>query len=86
MNKYIIDYGTGVSDEVECSDIYEAQEIAEEGMTYTGQNVEIKLKEGSESGGLYCISRWYPVEPTTDEDLEVLLVQFGSFGFYAKWE
>ncbi|MFD1387548.1 hypothetical protein ACFQ4Z_12130 [Oceanobacillus oncorhynchi subsp. oncorhynchi] len=83
LNKYAIDYGTGIVDKVEARDIYEVQELVTERMTYTGENISIRGLEGAD--GEYAVSRWYPIQPKTQEEIDDVLVQFGAFGYYAKW-
>lgn len=78
MEKFIIDYNTGITDEVEVADLAEAKKIAEEGMAYTGVSVIIK----DSNGEAVTESRWWPHAPT-DEDF--VLVQIGSEGFYEVW-
>lgn len=79
MAKFTIDYNTGITDEVEVTDLAEAKKIAEEGMAYTGQNVIIK----DENGEAVTESRWWPHAPNPDEDF--VLVQIGNEGFYEVW-
>ena len=83
LNKYAIDYGTGNVDKVEARNIYEVKELATELMTYTGENISIRGLENA--NGEYAVSRWYPIQPKTQEELDDVLVQFGAFGYYSKW-
>lgn len=77
MEKFTINYHTGVIEEVEVEDLAEAKAIAEEGMAYTQENVTIE-----QDGEVITTSYWCPV-PAEDED-EVLF-DFGDFGFYQPW-
>jgi hypothetical protein len=74
---YTINYGTGVIETVEGS-LEEAKAEAVEGMAYTQQNVRIFNEDGAE----VLVSYWYGVEPSEDDEV---LMQFGSYGFYAEW-
>lgn len=76
MEKYIINYHTGVKHEVEVDDLNEAKTIAQEGISYTQENVSIE-----KDGEVITIARWYGVKPAEDDDvLEVI-----GGGFYQRW-
>lgn len=78
MKKYVINYHTGVTNVVEVDSLQEAKEIAQDGMTYTQENVTIETEDGE----VITKSRWYGAAP--DEDDQVLM-QFGDYGFYQIW-
>lgn len=77
MEKFIINYGTGVFEEVEVEGLEQAQEIAVEGMSYTQTSVKIE-----QDGEVVSTSMWYGV--AAEEDDEVL-ASFGSQGFFGEW-
>ncbi|MED4352196.1 hypothetical protein P9265_07585 [Schinkia azotoformans] len=77
MEKYIINYHTGVMKQVEVESLNEAKEIAKEGIAYTQENVTIE----SEGGEVITAANWYAVEPEEDDEV---LVQVGG-GFYQVW-
>ena len=80
MEKYTINYHTGITEEVEVNDLDEAKEIAKEGIRYTQQNVSIESE-----GTVITVSRWNGVEPS-EEDIEDgnVLETIGG-GFYGMW-
>jgi hypothetical protein len=77
---YVINYQTGIKDEVDMEDLEEVKEFAEERMAYTKENVTIETEEGE----VLSISRWYGVSPD-EEDEDSILLTFGEYGFYQKW-
>lgn len=77
MAKYIINYHTGVTEEVEVKDLNEAKDLAQEGMSYTQEKVTIESSDGK----VITTAYWYGVEP--DED-DAVLVNVGE-GFYQQW-
>lgn len=77
MEKFTINYHTGVIEEVEVEDLQEAKRIAEEGMAYTQENVTIE-----QDGEVITTSYWFPVPASDDDDV---LKDFGDFGFYQVW-
>lgn len=83
MNKFKINYHTGIEEEVEVADLQEAKEVAQKGIAYTQANVTIETLDGE----VLATSRWYVVEPT-EEDIEdgLVLEQIGSYGFYQTWD
>ncbi|MEK4303703.1 hypothetical protein [Oceanobacillus sp. FSL K6-0251] len=83
LNKYVINYGAGVVEKVEARDIFEVQELVQERITYTGENISIRGVENAD--GEHTVSRWYPIQPQTQEELDDVLVQLGAFGYYSKW-
>jgi hypothetical protein len=77
MEKYIIDYLTGVKHVVEVADLDEAKKIAEQGIAYTQQSVVIRDEH------CFQISRSYWIGTPPEEDDEVLTIIGG--GFYQAW-
>lgn len=78
MKKFIINYHTGVKNEVEAADLEEAKAIAQEGIAYTQENVSIEDEEGT----TLAVARWYGISPEEHDDvLEVV-----GNGFYADWQ
>ena len=77
MEKFIIDYKTGVTENVEVYDLNEAKEIALEGIAYTQEHVVIK----NEDGEVLTQATWYGVEPEEDDHV---LITVGE-GFYQTW-
>ena len=78
MKKFIINYQTGVTEEIEVYDLKEAKENAKEGIAYTQENITIETLEGK----ILTTSRWYGVLP--EEDDAVLEIIEG--GFYQVWD
>lgn len=78
MEKFIINYHTGITDEVEVYDLDEAKKIAKEGIAYTQENITIETVEGE----VLTTSRWYGVSP--EDDYQVLEIIGG--GFYQVWD
>lgn len=78
MEKFIINYHTGVTEEVEVSSLDQAQEAAQEGMTYTQEKVTIESAEGE----VLATSYWYSVQPGEDDEV---VASIGEFGFYGDW-
>ncbi|QNP18316.1 hypothetical protein H9S87_18710 (plasmid) [Bacillus pumilus] len=79
MEKYIIDFKTGVTWELEVEDIEVAKAEAENGMEYTKEDVVIK----DPNGRVMIVSRWNGVQADVMDDV---LFEFGSAGFYSTWE
>lgn len=77
MEKFTINYGTGVVEVVEVETLEEAQTIAVDSMSYTQESVKIE-----QNGEVVATSTWYGV--AADEENEVL-ADFGEYGFYAEW-
>lgn len=77
MEKYIINYHTGVTEEVEVNGLSEAKKVAEEGIAYTQENITIETLDGEVIATAY----WYGVSPQEGDD--VLEVVGG--GFYQMW-
>ena len=76
MNKkYLVNYNTGVTEESDTLD--QAIEIAEKGLTYTQEDVDIYYGEERKA-----TLKWYGVEPTDDA---IVTASFGDFGFYGEW-
>ena len=77
MEKYIINYHTGIVNAIEASNIVEAQERASDGITYTQENITIETITGE----VLSIARWYGVAPNDDD---LVLAEIGG-GFYDYW-
>lgn len=78
MRKFIINYHTGVMNEVEVNDLNEAKEIAKEGIGYTQEKITIETLDGD----VITTARWYGTQPQDDD--EVLEIVGG--GFYQTWD
>ncbi|OMF35251.1 hypothetical protein BK133_11115 [Paenibacillus sp. FSL H8-0548] len=77
MENYIINYNTGITEEVSVADLQEAKEIAKAGINYTQQNITIESLNGEE----ITTARWCGVRPSEeDEVLEII-----GGGFYQTW-
>ncbi|WP_375102348.1 hypothetical protein ACDZ28_00670 (plasmid) [Paenibacillus sp. RS8] len=77
MEKFVINYHTGVTEEVNVYDLNEAKEIAKDGIAYTQQNVTIEYPDGN----VITTSYWYGVHPQEEDNvLEVI-----GGGFYQTW-
>lgn len=79
MKKFVINYHTGVKNEVTANDLEDVKQIALEGIAYTQENVSIEDTEGN----VLTVARWYSVEPEEDDQI---LTQIGNYGFYQLWE
>ncbi|WP_350303318.1 hypothetical protein [Bacillus pumilus] len=77
--KYIVDFNNGVTWDLEVDNLDSAKKEAEEGMSYTKENVYIKDPEGR----VLLVSRWNGVQADMMDDV---LFEFGSGGFYSTWE
>jgi hypothetical protein len=76
MEKYVINYHTGVTNEVAVSDLDEAKQIAKTGIAYTQEDISIE-----KDGETVTASTWYGVQPgEEDQVLEML-----GGGFYQLW-
>lgn len=78
MGKYIINYNTGIFEEVEADDLNEVKEIAREGMRYTQQSITIETEDGE----VITTARWFGVKPFSDDEV---LEMIGG-GFYQRWD
>lgn len=74
--QFLIDYQTGITENFEGS-LEGAQRTAEEGMSYTQQDVLI-----IEDNDRRYKSNWQGVEAGEDDEV---LASFGSNGFYTPW-
>ncbi|WP_431818839.1 hypothetical protein [Bacillus pumilus] len=79
MEKYILDFNNGMTEEIEVVDLDAVKEAAENEMAYTQESVYIKDPEGR----VLLVSRWNGVEAEDDDEV---LCEFGTFGFYSNWE
>ncbi|MDA2150806.1 hypothetical protein PDN20_19285 [Bacillus cereus] len=77
MEKYIVNYHTGVTEEVEVNDLSEAKKIAEEGIAYTQEKITIETLDGE----VITTSYWYGISPQEDDNV---LETVGG-GFYQVW-
>ncbi|WP_256942024.1 hypothetical protein [Bacillus thuringiensis] len=77
VEKFLINYHTGISEEVEVYNLNKAKEIAKEGIAYTQENITIETLDGE----VITTSYWYGVHPKEDD--EVLEIVGG--GFYQAW-
>lgn len=83
MQTFIINYNNGFTIELEGNDLREVQKVAEEQMSYTGQNITIETEDGQ----ILAVSRWYGYEPSEGEKEDgFVLTEFGNSGFYGTWE
>ncbi|MFF1995016.1 hypothetical protein ACFVWC_28110 [Bacillus mycoides] len=77
MEKYIVNYHTGITEEVEVNDLNEVKEIAKKGIAYTQEKITIETLDGEVIATAY----WYGVFPQEDDDV---LETVGG-GFYQTW-
>ncbi|PFM78856.1 hypothetical protein [Bacillus cereus] len=77
MGKYVINYHTGVTEEVEVNSLSEAKKVAEEGIAYTQEKITIETLDGE----IITTAYWYGVSPQEDDDV---LETVGG-GFYQIW-
>lgn len=75
---FIINYHTGVSEEVHTNNIEVAKEEAVKGIAYTQEKITIE----NEHGHVLTTSYWYGVEPDENEQV---LERVGN-GFYRMWD
>lgn len=83
--EYHIMYGTGTGDEVFNGSLEDAMKIAEEGTSYTQNSVAICVKDENEESGYKTIAilPWWGVAPSENDEV---VIQFGDYGYYGKWE
>lgn len=79
--RYIINYGTGVKEEVEVNDLEEVKEIADEGSAYTQKDYWIEDVKGNE----LARRRWWGVAFDENECEDEDPIRFGSYGYYSDW-
>ena len=77
MEKYIVNYHTGVTEEIQVSDLSEAKKVAEEGIAYTQEKITIETLDGE----VITTSYWYGISPQEDDNV---LETVGG-GFYQVW-
>ncbi|WP_424578030.1 hypothetical protein [Bacillus cereus] len=77
MEKYIVNYHTGVTEEVEVNDLSEAKKVAEKGIAYTQEKITIETLDGE----VITTSYWYGISPQEDDNV---LETVGG-GFYQVW-
>ncbi|MBU4642477.1 hypothetical protein CN995_01950 [Bacillus cereus] len=77
MEKYIVNYHTGVTEEVEVNGLSEAKKVAEEGIAYTQENITIETLDGE----VITTAYWYGISPQEDDNV---LETVGG-GFYQAW-
>lgn len=76
MEKFTINYHTGIKEIVEVYDLDEAKQVAKEGIGYTQEKISIE-----QDGEVITTANWYGVEPgEEDAVLETI-----SGGFYQLW-
>jgi len=78
MSKFIINYQTGIREEVEGT-LQDAMKEADKGAAYTQQNIAIE----DENGNVIAQRNWYGTISGIEECENV--IRFGNFGFYADW-
>ncbi|WP_242503586.1 hypothetical protein [Bacillus albus] len=77
MEKYIVNYHTGVTEEVEMNGLSEAKKVAEDGIAYTQENITIETLDGE----IITTAYWYGVSPQEDDVcLKRLVVAFIKYG------
>ncbi|MDA2051623.1 hypothetical protein [Bacillus cereus] len=77
MEKYIVNYHTGVTEKVEVNGLSEAKKVAEEGIAYTQENITIETLDGE----VITTAYWYGISPQEDDNV---LETVGG-GFYQAW-
>ncbi|ARX70161.1 hypothetical protein [Bacillus thuringiensis] len=77
MEKYIVNYHTGVTEEVEVNDLSEAKKVAEEGIAYTQEKITIETLDGE----VITTSYWYGISPQEDDNV----LEMVGGGFYQVW-
>ena len=83
MAKYYIDYGTGAGNEYVEGTLEQAQQTANQGASYTGENIKIIISDEH----LVCSRKWYgvPFDVELYEDAADV-IPFGNFGYYDEWQ
>lgn len=82
MKKLFINYHTGAGNEY-VEDLGNAMEIADNGATYTQQDITIE----DEDGNVLARRRWWGVayDPEATEETEDEVIRFGDYGYYGAW-
>lgn len=83
MKKYYIDYGTGAGNEYVEGTLEQAQQVANKGASYTGEDIMILIPDEY----LVCSRKWYGVPfdvQLYDDTSDVIL--FGNLGYYDEWQ
>lgn len=80
---FTINYNNGLWDECDGT-LDEAKAMADECVGYTQCDITIEDENHEE----VAHRRWYgvPFDPSETETTEDEVIQFGSFGFYDRWE
>lgn len=73
-----INYGTGAGNEYVEGTLEDAKKTAEEGLSYTQEDVKIQTEDGE----VVAVLKWYGVKPEEDD---IVTAQFGEYGFYGDW-
>lgn len=76
--RYYINYGTGAGNEYVEGPLEDAKKTAEEGLSYTQEDVKIQTEDGE----VVAVLKWYGVKPEEDD---IVTAQFGEYGFYGDW-
>ncbi len=79
MKTYTIDYCNGVKVDVECADIADAQEIADERASYTQCDIVVSGK------GEEVRRQWWGVKFDAEVDESEDPILFGDSGYYSDW-
>ncbi|MEG1718623.1 MAG: hypothetical protein RR333_08325 [Bacteroidales bacterium] len=74
---YYVDYNTGAGNE-KVDTLEEAKKIAEEDCAYTQKSVNIIY-----NGEIIATLPWVPTQPSEDD---IVIANFGDFGYYGDWE
>ncbi|WP_336992614.1 hypothetical protein [Bacillus toyonensis] len=77
MEKFLINYHTGITEEIEVYNLNKAKEIAKEGIAYTQEKITIETLEGE----VITTSYWYGVQPQEDDEV----LEIVGAGFYQAW-
>lgn len=91
--QYYVNFNTGVGDETVNGTLEDAMKIADEGVAYTQEDIEIyEVGSHQDENGQYrlnlvAIRHWWGVEydPEETEDDESEVICFGTFGHYGSW-
>ena len=78
MEKYLINFHNGITEEIEVNNLEEARYETTKRMTYTQEKVTIETLDGE----VLQTSYWYGTTATEDDDV---LFFIGDFGFYSSW-
>lgn len=83
MPLYAINFNTGAEPLTgQYADLAAAKEAALDGAGFTQQNITIYDQHGEQ----VAQAVWYGIDPNNAEYPETVMLQFGTAGYYQKWD